>query len=170
MLGLGDHEPREDFAVQAAQGRGGEDAFGGTAGAHDGVDAGAENGGGDAGGEIAVADEADARSGGANIVDELFVAGTIENDDDEVFLIAIEAARDGADVIDHRGVEIDGALTARPHGDFVHVQIGGVQQAALFAGGQDGDGVGRTGGAEVGALERIDGDIHGGIVVVGIFG
>ena len=45
-----------------------------------------------------------------------------------------------------------------------------MQQAALFAGRQHGDGVGRAGGAQVGALERVHGDVHGGEVVVRTLG
>ncbi len=41
-----------------------------------------------------------------------------------------------------------------------------MQQAAFFAGGQHGDGVGGAGSAEVGAFERVNGNIHGRILVV----
>ena len=120
--------------------------------------------GGDAGGKIAIADQADARARGANILDELLWRGAFENHDDQVLFVAVEAARDGANVVGDRRIQVHGALATRADDDFFHVQIGRVQQAAFFAGGQHGDGVGRAGGAEVGAFERVHGDIHGGIV------
>src|SRR5438445_12506335 len=129
------------------------------------MDARADDGSGDAGGKIAVADQADARAGGANIFDQLLVAGAVENDDDEVLLVAVEAAGNGADVVDHRRVQVDGPFAARADHNFFRIQIGRVQQAAFFAGGQHGDGVGGAGSAEVGAFERLDGNILGPISV-----
>ena len=58
VLRLGDHEPREDLAVQAAHRRGREHAFGRAAGAHHRVHAGADDRGRDAGRQIAVAESA----------------------------------------------------------------------------------------------------------------
>ena len=43
-----------------------------------------------------------------------------------------------------------------------------MEQAALLAGGEHGDGVGRARGAQVGALEGIDRDVHGRVVRVGL--
>src|SRR6266852_4229953 len=74
------HQPREDLAVQTAQSRGGENAFGSSAGPHHHVHTSANNSGGNSRREIAIADEPDARARGANIRDELFVAWAIEND------------------------------------------------------------------------------------------
>ena len=48
----------------------------------------------------------------------------------------------------------------RSDDDLVHVDVGSVQEPATLGGGQHGDRrPDRTGGAEVGALERIDGDV-----------
>src|ERR1700733_362310 len=166
VLRFGNHETGEDLTVQAAQCGRGQDAFGSAAGAHDGVDACANDRRGTPGGQGAVADQADARAGGANLGDELFVARAIENDDDEVFEVAVEALGDGAKIVGDRGVKIDRAFARRPDDNFFHVEIGRVEQAAFFAGGENGDGIRRAGGAEIRAFERIDGDIHGGIEAV----
>ena len=48
--------------------------------------------------------------------------------------------------------------------DLLHVDVGRVEQAAALGGGEHRDGVRRAGGAEVGALERIDGDVDAGAV------
>ena len=61
-------------------------------------------------------------------------------------------------------VEVDRALRRRPDDDLLHVAVGRVQEAALVGGGEHGDRVRLAGRAEVGALERIDGDVDLGIV------
>ena len=66
-------EPREDLAAQAAHRRRREHAFGRAADAHHRVHAAADHGGGDAGRQVAVADQADARAGGADLLDQLLV-------------------------------------------------------------------------------------------------
>ena len=92
VLGLADDEAREDLAVQAAHRGRGQHAFGRAAGAHHRVDAGADDGGGDAGRQVAVADQPDARAGRADVGDQLLVARPVEHDDDEVLDLAAEAA------------------------------------------------------------------------------
>ena len=47
----------------------------------------------------------------------------------------------------------------RADDELLHVEVGRVQQAAVLRRGEHGDGVGRAGRAEVGAFERIDGDV-----------
>ena len=125
---------------------------------------------GNSGGKVAVADQADARAGGANFGDELFVARAIENDYDEVFEAAIEALGDGAKIVGDWRVKVDRAFARRADDNFFHVEIGSVKQAALFAGGEDGDGIRRAGGAEIRAFERIYGDIHGRIEAIFVAG
>jgi len=90
------------------------------------------------------------------------VAGAIENDDHEIFDVAVETFGDGAKVIGHGRIEIDGAFAGGANNDFLHVQVRSMQQAAFFAGGKNDDGIGRAGGAEIGALERVHGDINHG--------
>src|SRR5205807_6675915 len=104
------HEPAEDFAVQAAQGGGGEHALGRAAGAHHGVDARAGDTGRDTGGEVAIGDETDARAGLADIGDEFFMARTIEHHHYQIVDAALQAARDRLQVVLHRRVELHGAL------------------------------------------------------------
>src|SRR5215469_7734485 len=159
MLGLADDETRENLAVEAAQSGGGEDTFGSAARAHNHVDPCADDGSGDAGGEVAIADETDASAGFANVGDEFFVARAIEDNDDEVFDVAVETLGDGAQVVGDGGVKFDGAFAGGADDDFFHIQIGGVQQAAFFTGGEHGHGVRGAGGAQVGAFERVDGDV-----------
>ena len=90
------------------------------------------------------------------------MAGAIQHDHDEVLDVAVQTLGDGTQVVRGRGVQIDGAFARRPDDDFLHVQVGSVKQAALFAGGQDGNRAGSAGGAKVGAFQGIDGNIDGG--------
>src|SRR5580658_9831600 len=75
MLGLCGHQTSQDLTVQTAQGCGSEHAFGSAADAHHSVHVCPANRSSDSGGEVAVSDELNARAGGSNIVDQLFVAG-----------------------------------------------------------------------------------------------
>src|SRR5262249_10535288 len=113
VFGLPGHEAREDLAVQAAHRGGREHALRRAAGPHDGVDAGADDRGRDAGRQVAVADQPDARAGPADLLDQLLVPRPIEYHDHEIFDAAIEAARDRPEILVHGRVEADGLLRAR---------------------------------------------------------
>ena len=63
----------------------------------------------------------------------------------------------------HRLPEVDLLRRGGSDHDLVHVDVGGVEQAALFGRGEHGDGASRTGGAEVGPFQRVDGDVDLGI-------
>ena len=91
---LGRHEPALHAAVQAADGGGGEHALGRAADAHHGVDVGAAHGGRDAGREVAVGDQPDARAGAADLLDQLLVARPVEHDDDEILHLPAEPLGD----------------------------------------------------------------------------
>src|SRR6516165_8883710 len=124
---LADDEAGKNLAVEAAEGSGGEDTFGSPARAHDHVNAGTDDGGGDSGGEVAVADQANTRAGFADVVDELFVARAVEDDDDKVLDIAVEPLGDRAQVVRDGSVEFDGAFASWPDDDFFHINIGSVE-------------------------------------------
>src|SRR5690349_7462444 len=130
------------------------------------MNAGAHDSSGDAGGKIAVADEANTSARFANDFDEFFVARAIENDDDKVFHVAVKTFGDGFEIVGNRCIEIDSAFAGRADNDFFHVQIRSVKKAAALAGCENGDGIWRAGSAKIGAFERIDGDIHGGKIRV----
>ena len=152
-------QPSLDLAAEAAHGGGGQDTFRRAADAHHRVDAGAAHRGGDARRQVAVADQADPGAGGADVGDQLAVALAVEDDDGEVVDVALERVGDVAQVLGHRGVEVHLAAGGRADDDLVHVDVGRVQQAAALGGGQHRDGAGRAGGAQVGALERVDRDV-----------
>ncbi len=124
------------------------------------MNAGADHRGGNPRGQVAVSDQADARAGLANVGDQLFVARAVQDDDDQVLDVAVQALGNGFQIVGHRSIEFDRALARRTHHDFFHVDVGRVQQSALFAGGQHGDRASGSRGAKIGALKRIDGNVH----------
>ena len=83
---------------------------------------------------------------------------------DQILHLAVEPLRDRFQVVCHRRVEVDRALARRADDDLLHVEVGRMQQAAVLARGQHGDRVRLARGAEIGALERVDGDIHRGVL------
>src|SRR5205085_3767752 len=88
------YQAGEDLAIQAAHGGSGDHAFGSASDSHDRMHARAQHRSGNAGGEIAITDQANTRSGGANVVHQLFVPRTVQHNHDQVFYVAIQAARD----------------------------------------------------------------------------
>src|SRR5216684_8910434 len=92
-------EPALHVAAHAADGRGGDDALGRAADAHEHVDARLGKAGGDGRRDVAVADELDARPGGADLRNELFVPRPVEDDDREIVDVEALAVGDGAQVL-----------------------------------------------------------------------
>ena len=160
VLRLADDEAREDFAVEAAHGGRGQNAFGRAADTHHGVHAGTDDCGGNAGGKIAVAYQPDPCASGADVVNQLLVARPIQHDDHEVLDLTAQAASDRLQVVGRRRVEVDRILGARSDHELLHVKVRSVQQPALVGRRQDGNGIWRTSGAQVGAFKGIDRDIH----------
>ena len=84
---------------------------------------------------------------------------TVEHHDHQIFDIPIQAPGNVLEVVRDRSVQIDGVLTGRAHHDFVHVAIGSIEQATAFGGREHRDGSRSAGGAKVGALQGIDGNV-----------
>src|SRR5436305_3993759 len=101
------------------------------------MDAGADDCGSDAGGKVAIASEADARTRSANIGNQFFMARTVEHDDHEIFDVAIKTSRNGFQVVGDGSIEFASALARWPDDQLFHVAIRGMQQAVAFTGGQD---------------------------------
>ena len=68
-----------------------------------------------------------------------------------------------AQVLRDRGIEVDDPVR-QPAADcdLVHVDVGRMQEVAVFGQCHDGEGVRAALGRDVGAFERVDGDVHGG--------
>src|SRR5215470_1032357 len=130
------------------------------------MNAGTDDCGGNTGGKVAIPNEANACPGFANIGDELFMTGAIQNDDDEVFDITVEPLGNRLEIVGDGCVKVDGAFAGGADDDFFHIKIGCVEEAAPFAGSENGDGICGASGAEICSFERVDGDVNGGKICV----
>ena len=74
---------------------------------HHRVHAAAEHGGGDAGGEVAIADQPDTGASRTDFLDQRLVPRPIEHDHDQVLDLASQRLRDGAQVETLGRIEID---------------------------------------------------------------
>jgi len=119
----------------------------------------ANDGGGNTRRQVAVADQANASARGANLVDQLRVPRPIEHDDDEIFDPAAVCLRNRPKIEANRRVEVDHVASARADDELLHVNVRRMEQAATFGRGQDSQRIRRSGGAQIRALERIDGDV-----------
>ena len=113
----------------------------------------------DGGREVAVADQTNARAGRADVGDQLLVARPIEHHDDEIVHLAVERPGNRLQVVGNRRVDVDRVLRGRRDDELLHVEIGRMEEPAAFGGGEHRDRAGRSRGAQVRALERIDGDV-----------
>ncbi len=124
-------------------------------------------GGVDHAGHVAVGDQAHGGAGLADGGDEVGVARTLEHQRGDVLGLHALGLGERDDVLVGGRVEIDHAgRIARADRDLLHIDVGRVQQRAALGHGHDGDGAGHVLGAERGALERIDGDVDLGALLV----
>src|SRR5579864_7020423 len=136
-FGLIDHQASLHVSIQAAYGGGGNHTFGRSAGAHHRVHSRTDDGCGNAGRKVAIADQADAGAGGANVGNQLFVARTVQHHYHKVFDIAVQALRNVFQVVDHRSIELDRTLAGGADDNLLHVAIGSEQQSSPLGGGQN---------------------------------
>src|SRR5688500_6250335 len=122
--------------------------------------AGAGDGGGDRRREVAISDELDTRAGLADVLDQLLVPLALEDDDGEILHVSAEAVRDDAQV------GRDGELHAHFAGgrgtntQLLHIDVGRMEQSAALGNGKHADRAVAPGSDEVGAFERVDGDVY----------
>src|SRR4029077_3747780 len=116
--------------AQAAEGGGGEHAFGRATRTHDRVHVGSGDRDGERSHEIAVLDELDPCARGTHVVDELFVPRTVEDDDGQVAHVAIERLRDDLEILGDRPVKVDLAASGRTDDELLHIGVGRVQKTA----------------------------------------
>ena len=91
------------------------------------------DGGRDRGGHVAVLDELDARARRADLLDQIVMAGAVEDDRRHVVHAPAECLRDRLDVLAHRPQEIDRAARPRADGHLAHVHVGELDQLARLA-------------------------------------
>ena len=142
LLVVAGPEAALDGAAHALERRGGDDALGRAADAEQDVGAGVGPGGGDAAGDVAVGDEADAGAGLADLADQLVVAGAVEHHGGELGDPLAEGLGHGVEVLGGGGGDVDDVGGLGADRDLLHVHDRpGVEHRAPLADGDDGDGV-----------------------------
>src|ERR1051326_4029527 len=96
---------------------------------------GTDDGRGDAGRKIAVANQPNASPSGANVGNQLRVTRAVQHDDDKILHSSIQSARNIFEIMRDRSVEVDGVLARRAHYYFFHVTVGSVKQATALRSG-----------------------------------
>ena len=116
--------------------------------------------GGDRRRDVAVADEVHARSGLAELGDEVVVAVALEDDDGEVVHAAVLGLGDALEVLGRRRVDVDRVGRLGADGDLVHVQRrSGEEHRPALGDGDHRDRVRHAECREPRPLERIDRDV-----------
>ena len=143
----------------------GDHSFGGTANAHEDVGRRVLNGGHNPGADITVQNQFDAGTRLADLLDQVFVAGTIQHDDGHIFDLLAERTGHCAHVVGDRGIDINHALGAFTNGELVHIgDTLPVVQGTPFGDGDHRDGPRHPLGEQGRAFNGINGDIHLGAI------
>src|SRR6185437_4578393 len=155
---VAEQQPPLHEAADAAQSGGGQDAFWRAARTYVDVDAAVGPRGGNDSGDVAVGDQHDARTGRANLADQIAVSRPIENADHQV--------RDGDllclgkifEVLRRRRVDVDDPV-ADADCDLIHVDVGCIEEAAGLGHGDDGERVLAAFGGDRRAFEWVERDV-----------
>ena len=148
------------LAADAAQRRGGEDAFGRAARTDIHVDPGLGVRGCDHAADIAIRDQGDAGAGGAQLGDQIGVARPIEDAHDEVADLDVFRLGQVAQVRRRLFVEIDEIVGQPPaHRDLVHINVGRVEKTAGIGHRDHRQRIGAALGGDRRPFERVEGDV-----------
>src|SRR5690625_3467947 len=153
-------EPPLDFPAQALQCRDRQHPFGGAARAEHGVDVRSPDGCRNRGNHVAVPDELHPGAGLAHFRYQVPVAFPVEDDDRQVFEGTVEAEGDRVQVRGDGPAEVHLPGGGRPDDDLFHVNVGGLQQAALLGHGDYGHGVVYEARRDARALDRVHRYVH----------
>ena len=146
--------------AHALQGGGGDDPLRGAADAVENVHARLRPGGRDGAGDVAGGDELDTCAGLADLGDELAVAVTVENLHGQIPHGSALGAGDGVEVVRRGGIEIDHSDRLGADGELLHVEARTrVEHGAPVGHGDDSEGAAATECAQLGAVDRVDGDV-----------
>ena len=153
------HEAPLDLAAHAHDRGRRHHAHGRAAGAHHAVDVRAAHHRRQRGDDVAVADQLHPGAGLADLGDQPLVPRAVEDDDRQLAHVAVERPGDAGQVGGDGPGEVDLAGRGRRHDELLHVGVRRLEQAALLGQRDDRDGVGDHLGRDVGALDRVDGDV-----------
>ncbi len=85
---------------------------------------------------------------------------TVQRHHDQVLHLAIEAPSHGLQVVSHRSVEIHRPFRTGTHDELLHVDVGRMKKTAALGRRQNGKGVRGAGGAQIGPLQRVNGNVY----------
>jgi hypothetical protein len=137
-----------------------DDALGRAADADEQVDPGVGTRCGDAAGDVAVDDELDAGTRGADLVDQIGVPGTVEHADRDVAVRDALRLGDQRDVLGDRQADVDDIGGLGPGDELLHVEDGRrVVHRAARGDGHDGHGVRQALGGQGRPVDRVDRDV-----------
>ena len=109
----------------------------------------------------AVLDQLDPGAGGANLLDQVVVAGTVEDDRRHVAGVAAVRLGDRLDVLADRPQQADLPAGARTDGDRPHVHVGQAEELAGLGGDDHRDRTVPAAGDDAAALERVEREVGG---------
>ena len=148
--------------ARSLDGAGRQHPFRRAAGPHHDVDFGTLIHGHQGTGNVAVGMQLDARAHGPDFLNELLMAGLIEDEDHKVVGILAQRLGDEAEIDVDRRVQIDDVTGGLADNQLFHVEAGaGVVHAASRSGPDDGNGVGAPISEQVGPLDGVHGDVKG---------
>src|SRR5262245_58757084 len=133
VTGFRDDQSGEDFTVQTPHRRSGQHPLGRSTTTHNRMHAAADDGRGDTGGEIAVANEADTRARRPNFRDELLVSWPIEHDHHEILDATAKRLRDRPQVETYRRIEIDDIARDRTDDEVLPAHVGRMNVSGAFS-------------------------------------
>lgn len=151
-----------DFAAEPLERGGGNDAFGSPTNAHQEINPRVGPGRGHRAGDVTVTEGNDARPNFSQFGNKVTRPRPINNHDCELVDGFTEPLAERTDIFGGGGSDVNCPTASRSHGNFVHVEARtGVKHRASFRHGNNGDGTISSQCSERGAINGVDGNIHG---------
>lgn len=164
--------PREQLGLhvsaQPLESTGRQDGFRRSSDPHEDVDSRMFlHRGGHGAGHVAVRDEFDPRSRGPHLLDQLFVARPVEDDNREVFHVLIAKSGDPYQVVLDGSIDVYGALGLGADGNLLHVgDVGAREHRSPPGHCHHRNRIGKTAGGQRRTVDGIDGEVDLGTVSV----
>ncbi|MNS61041.1 hypothetical protein D3C72_940570 [compost metagenome] len=155
------HQARLHVAVQGADHRRRDHPFRSATDAIEHVHFAVRQTGEDGGSHVAVGNGEHPHAQPLHLLDRLVMTRLGQGDDGQAGERLAERLGHGLEVQLQGLIEIDGALGTRTHDQLLHVHVGSLEEGALVAHGQHGQGIGLPHGGHAGALYGVDRDVHG---------
>ena len=154
------HEASLHVAVQGADHRRRDDPFRGATDAIEHVDFAVRQTGENGGGDVTIGDGEHPHPQTLHLLDRLVMTRLGQGDDSQTRQRLAERLGHGLEVQLQSQAQVDHALGLGAHDQLFHVHVGGLEEGALVADRQHGQGIGLAHGRHAGPLYRVDGDVY----------